>query len=93
VPQALDHALAHVFLIGVGLLIVYVSKRFAAWYGPRYEEEFRRDPAERMGWDVLWMIVTRRAPILYAFLGPVLGWFLVGIGILQLIDLTMRASK
>jgi hypothetical protein len=92
-PQALDHALAHAFLIGVGLLIVYVSKRFGAWYRPRYEEEFRRNPGERMGWDALWMIVTRRAPILYVFAGPLLGWFLVGLGLVQLIDLTIRTSQ
>jgi hypothetical protein len=88
-----DRLLAHVFLVAVGLLIVYASKRFGAWYRPRYEEEFRRAPGERMGWDVLWMIVTRRAPILHVFAGPLLGWFLVGFGIVQLADLAIRSAR
>jgi hypothetical protein len=93
VPPALDKILAHVFLIAVGLLIVYACRRFDTWYRPRYEQEFQRNPGKRMGWDVVWMIVTGRAPILYVFVGPVLGWFLVGIGIVQLIDLATQPSR
>jgi len=86
----LDKLLAYVLLVAVGLLIVYASKLFGAWYRPRYEHEFRENPGERMGWDVLWTIVTRRAPILYVFVGPILGWFIAGIGVVQLIDLAWR---
>jgi len=86
----LDKLLAYVLLVAVGLLIVYASKLFGEWYRPKYEHEFREHPGERMGWDVIWTIVTRRAPILYVFVGPILGWFIAGIGVVQLIDLAWR---
>jgi hypothetical protein len=86
----LDKLLTYVLLVAVGLSIVYASKLFGAWYRPRYEHEFRENPGERMGWDVLWTIVTRRAPILYVFVGPILGWFIAGIGVVQLIELAWR---
>jgi hypothetical protein len=89
---ALDKLLANVFLVVIGLLIVYASKAFGAWYRPRYEQEFRENRGERMGWDVLWMILTRRAPILYVFVGPILGWFIAGIGVVRLIDFAWSPS-
>jgi hypothetical protein len=89
----LDKLLAHVLLVAIGLLIVYASKAFGAWYRPRYEREFYERPGERMGWDVLWMILTRRAPILYVFVGPILGWFVTGIGLVQLIDLAIESWR
>jgi hypothetical protein len=85
----LDRLLAHVALVLIGLLIVYASKTFGTWYRPRYEQEFRDNPGQRMGWDVLWTILAHRAPILYAVVGPILGWFITGVGIVQLIDLAM----
>ena len=87
----LDKLLAHVLLVAIGLLIVYASKLFAAWYRPKYEREFYESPGQRMGWDVLWMILTRRAPILYVFVGPILGWFITGLGVVQLIDLALKS--
>ena len=87
----LDKLLAHVLLVAIGLLIVYASKAFGAWYKPRYEREFYERPGERMGWDVLWMLLTRRAPILYVFVGPILGWLITVVGVVQLIDLALNS--
>lgn len=87
----LDQLLGNVLVVVIGLLIVYASKTFGTWYRPRYEREFYERPGERMGWDVLWVLLTRRAPILYVFVGPILGWFITGIGVVRLIDLAFKA--
>jgi hypothetical protein len=91
-PPVLDRALAHLLLIVIGVALIYAAKQFGAWYRPRYEEEFRQNAGQRMGWDVLWMIVTRRAPILYVFFGPLLGWILIALGAVQLIELALRRA-
>jgi hypothetical protein len=83
-------AVAAIVLILLGMLWLYVACLFAAWYRPRYEQEFRENPPQRMGWDVFWMIATGRAPILYAFIAP-LGWFLIGWGVLQLCEAALAS--
>ena len=80
---------ASIFLLFLGFVVVYGAKLFSEWYRPKYEQEFRQNPGERMGWDVLWMIVTRRAPVVYVFLSP-LGWFFIGLGFVQFIDAILK---
>lgn len=91
VTPAQDRLVASVFLLILGELTVYGTKLFSAWYRPTYEQEFRENPGRRMGLDVLWMILTRRVPILYTFLSP-LGWFFIGWSLVQLIDAMLISS-
>jgi hypothetical protein len=89
-PVWLDRALAYALLMGIGVAIIYAAKRFDGWYRPRYGKEFRDNPGQRMGWDVLWTLATQRSPIVFAFWGPLFGWLLIVLGGVALADLLIR---
>jgi len=86
VTLQLNRLIASTFVLLLGLFWIYGGKWFADWYRPTYEREFREGPGQRMGWDVLWMILSNRAPILYAFFGSPMGWFFTGWGSVGLLD-------
>jgi hypothetical protein len=89
-PPWLDRALALLFVMAMGFVFIYISRRFDASYRAQYEREFRENPGRRMGWDVLWALVTRRSPIVIAFWGPLGGWLLVALSVVGLADLALR---
>ena len=89
-PAPVDRALAYILLIAIGVAIIYAARRFNAWYRPQYERQFQENPGRRMGWDVLWTLLTQRSPIVFAFWGPLFGWIVVALGVVALADLVIR---
>ena len=87
---SLDRALAYLLLIAIGVVVIYAAKRLDAWYRPQYERQFQENPGRRMGWDVLWTLLTQRSPMVVAFWGPLLGWLLIVLGAIALADLVIR---
>jgi hypothetical protein len=89
-PEALDKSLAYAFEVVLGLTIVHIAPSIEKYYRKRYAEQFAANPGRRMLADLLLMLLTRTAPIVQVSWLAIGGWFLIALGLMQLIDLLIR---